>query len=127
MLLLKRSSFLLITLLIHLLIHVRHWRIVRGVTVEWDPAKNRVNIRKHGVSFEEASELFELDDDRILEVYDFEHSLDEDRLISIGPIRRGTIVVVSVERDQGSVLRLISARFASNAEEQRYSQAIGGV
>jgi uncharacterized protein len=74
----------------------------------------------------EASELFELPDNLILELYDFEHSLNEDRIISIGPIRRGVIVVVSVERNEEDVLRLISARFATKTEQQRYEQVIAG-
>ena len=94
--------------------------------IEWDPAKDRENIRKHGISFVEASELFTIPDDLVLELYDFEHSLEEDRIISIGPIQRGTIVVVSVERNEKSVLRLVSARFATNMEQRRYEQAIAG-
>jgi uncharacterized DUF497 family protein len=75
---------------------------------------------------EEASKLFDLPDNLILEIYDFKHSYDEDRIISIGPIHRGVIAVVLVERNEGNVLRLISARFASKAEQQRYKQAIAG-
>jgi len=93
---------------------------------QWDSLKNQANIMEHGISFEEASELFELPDDLILEVYDYKHSLNEDRIISIGPIHRGVIVVVSVERNEGNVIRLISARFATKREQQRYEQAIAG-
>ena len=93
---------------------------------QWDSAKNHDNIKKHGISFEEASKLFELPDSLILELYDFEHSLNEDRIVSIGPIHGGVIVVVSVERNEGNVLRLISARFASKTEQRWYEQAIAG-
>ena len=62
----------------------------------------------------------------ILELYDFEHSLNEERIISIGPIHRGLIVVVSVERNKGNVIRLISARFATKTEQQRYEKVIAG-
>ena len=93
---------------------------------QWDSLKDQANIKKHGISFEEASELFELPYNLILELYDYEHSLNEDRIISIGPIKRGVIVVVSVERDEGNVIRLISARFAKKTEQQRYEQAIAG-
>ena len=93
---------------------------------QWDSLKDQANIKKHGISFEEASELFELPFNLILELYDYEHSLNEDRIISIGPIKRGVIVVVSVERDKGNVIRLISARFAKKTEQQRYEHAIAG-
>jgi len=93
---------------------------------QWDSLKNQANIKKHRISFEEASELFELPHNLILELYDFEHSLNEDRVISIGPIHRGVIVVVSVERNEGNSLRLISARFATKTEQQRYEQSIAG-
>jgi uncharacterized DUF497 family protein len=94
--------------------------------IQWDSLKNRDNIKKHGISFEEASKLFNLPDKLILELFDFEHSLNEDRIISIGPIHRGVIVVVSVERNEENVLRLISARFASKTEQQRYERVIAG-
>ena len=94
---------------------------------QWDPVKNQVNIKKHGLSFEEASELFNLPEYLILEEYDFEHSKSEDRIISIGPILRGVIVVASVERSNGNVIRLISARFASTVENKRYAEAIARI
>lgn len=63
----------------------------------------------------------------VLEEYDFKHSLTEDRIISIGPIVRGIIVVVSVERNDGDIIRLISARFATTAEQKRYTEVIAGL
>jgi len=63
----------------------------------------------------------------VLEEYDFEHSLTEDRIISIGPILRGIIVVVSVEKNDSDTIRLISARFASTAEQKRYAEVIAGM
>jgi len=98
----------------------------KAVSFEWDSAKNRANVRKHGISFEEAMELFAVRNDLVLELYDFEHSHTEDRIISIGPIRRGTIVVVSVERSEGEATRLISARFATSLEEKKYNEFVGG-
>lgn len=53
---------------------------------QWDSLKDQANIHKHGISFEGTSELFELPHNLILEFYDYEHSLNEDRIISIGPI-----------------------------------------
>jgi hypothetical protein len=60
---------------------------------EWDAAKERMNRERHGISFDEVRALFTSDVD-YLEIYDFEHSRDEDRFIAIGPVRRGLVVVV---------------------------------
>jgi len=56
-----------------------------SVRVTWDEAKNVANQRKHGVSFEEAKELFVSRID-YLEIFDDAHSHIEDRFIAIGPI-----------------------------------------
>lgn len=87
---------------------------------EWDPAKNETNRAKHGLSFDEASELFKTDVD-YLEIYDDKHSDEEDRFIAIGPIRRGVIVLAYTERDD-DVLRIVSARMATKKERQRLEQ-----
>ena len=81
---------------------------------EWDAVKAEANRLKHAISFEEASALFTSGVD-YLELFDAAHSGDEDRFMCIGPIVRGTAVVVVTERDE-DVLRLISARFASKRE-----------
>ena len=85
---------------------------------EWDESKNQSNQLKHGVSFEEASQLFS-DEVEVLEVFDELHSDFEDRFISIGPIRRGLVLVVWTERD-ADIIRIISARWATSREMQRY-------
>jgi uncharacterized DUF497 family protein len=87
---------------------------------EWDPAKDETNRTKHGLSFEEAAELFKTDVD-YLEIHDEEHSDEEDRFIAIGPIRRGVIVVAYTERDD-DVLRILSARMATKKECQRFEK-----
>ncbi|HWO17669.1 MAG TPA: BrnT family toxin [Kofleriaceae bacterium] len=91
--------------------------------VEWDEAKNRTNQQKHGVSFEEAHELFTSGAD-YLEIFDADHSETEDRFISIGPIKRGLVLVVWTERDEATI-RLISARWATNREQALYHQYMG--
>ena len=55
---------------------------------EWDPKKSRGNEKKHGLSFSEAKTLFESGVD-YLEIYDEDHSADEDRFIAIGPVEGG--------------------------------------
>ena len=74
---------------------------------EWDVEKERVNRKRHGVSFDDAKELFRTSVN-YLEIYDIKHSEDEDRFIVIGPVRRGLIVVVYTERFEETT-RIISA------------------
>lgn len=89
-----------------------------GVKVQWDETKNRANRRKHGVSFEEARQLF-LGSEDYLEIFDERHSQLEDRFIAIGPIRRGLVLVVWTERDE-DIVRIISARWATQREQKMY-------
>jgi uncharacterized DUF497 family protein len=88
------------------------------VKVAWDEAKNLDNQRKHGLSFEEAKELFAPRSD-YLEIFDDAHSESEDRFIAIGPITRGVILVVWTEREEDTV-RIISARWANQREQALY-------
>jgi hypothetical protein len=84
----------------------------------WDDAKNRANQRKHRVSFEEASVLFQSGSD-YLEIFDAKNSATEDRFIAIGPIRRGLVLIVWTERDEDTI-RIISARWAEDDEKALY-------
>lgn len=93
------------------------------VLFEWDPNKDELNQRKHDLSFEEAKELFVSSTD-VLEIYDEEHSDEEDRFIAIGPIRAGVVVVIYTERDAG-VIRIISARRATKEETLLFRQHLG--
>ncbi len=83
---------------------------------EWDESKNAANQIKHGVSFEEASGLFESGAE-YLELFDSAHSEDEDRFIAIGPIQRGVVLVVWTESSE-DVIRIISARMATRQESR---------
>ena len=84
---------------------------------EWDENKNRINKKKHGISFDTAKLVF-LDPDRI-EYYDSAHSDAEERWITIG--KAGNILyVVFTERDFGHTVRLISARLATKREREDY-------
>ena len=88
------------------------------VKVAWDEAKNLANRRKHGLSFEEAEELFASGAD-YLEIFDEAHSESEDRFIAIGPVARGLIVIVWSASDDDTH-RIISARQASEREQVLY-------
>ena len=89
------------------------------IRVEWDPAKARINLRKHGVSFEEAETVFY--DDHALLLDDPEHSGDEERFVLLGLSSRfRVIVIVHTYREHDAVIRLISARRATKAEQAGY-------
>lgn len=90
---------------------------------EWDRNKDEQNQQKHGISFDEAKALFTSDVD-YLEIYDKEHSDDEDRFIAIGPIRTGIIVVIYTERAD-DIVRIISARSAAAKETNLYQKHCG--
>ena len=85
------------------------------ITFEWDEAKNLQNISKHGISFEVAKHIFE--DENRIEIYDMQHSIDEDRYNTIG-IVGDVIFVVYTERKKN--IRLISARMATERERRIY-------
>ena len=82
---------------------------------EWDEEKNALNREKYGVSFETAAYVFQ--DEFYIEMYDFEHSIDEDRYIAIGMVC-DLLFVVFTER--GEAIRLISARLATERERRLY-------
>jgi uncharacterized DUF497 family protein len=83
----------------------------------WDEEKNKVNIKKHGVSFEQAVNVFY--DERKLEKYDTAHSIFEDRSIVIGQAKGNVLFVVNTEMDKETI-RIISARKANKKERGAY-------
>lgn len=92
---------------------------------EWDEAKNRENIRKHGISLDSAVGLFQFN-----HLVNLDQRIDygEDRWIAIGwigPILGVVVYTVSNESPGSVVLRLISARKASRRERQFYEQESG--
>ena len=82
---------------------------------EWDENKNSINKEKHKISFETAVHVF--DDPYYIEMFDFEHSVDEDRYIAIGKVGDVLFVVFTERKDS---IRMISARLATNAERGLY-------
>jgi len=84
---------------------------------EWDPEKARENEQKHGVTFPEASEVF--DDDHSSSVQDPDHSTDEDRYLIFGISRQSKHLVVSYT-ERGDRIRLISARQMTSRERRAY-------
>ncbi len=86
---------------------------------EWDPRKARVNLRKHGVAFDEAASVF--DDPLSITYPDPDHSEGETRLITFGYSSSGRLLVVShAERDD--TCRIINARRATPGEQAIYEE-----
>lgn len=91
----------------------------RDVRFEWDPRKARENLRKHGVSFREASTVFF--DSLSVTGEDPDHSVDERRWVMFGLSTAGRLLIVSyVERDD--VIRIISSREMNPGERHIYEE-----
>jgi len=91
---------------------------------DWDPVKNRENLRKHDVSFETAATAFE--DQWILSRKDLSHNDAEERYNALGEIAPGVVLFVVYtyrELDGDEVIRMISARSASAQEKRIYEEA----
>ena len=90
---------------------------------DWDENKNRINLAKHGITFEEASTVFF--DDRAILFDDPEHSIDEDRFLLLGMSETAKVCIVChCYRESDTVIRIISARQATRKEEERYVRGI---
>lgn len=86
---------------------------------EWDERKASANLKKHGVSFEEARTVFF--DERARLIDDPEHSDDEERFVLLGLSSSLRIMVVChCYRSSGNVIRIISARKATTSEAKFY-------
>lgn len=91
------------------------------IRFEWDEKKNRQNIRKHGLSFEEAQSVFL--DDHAMRFYDPDHSEDEDRFLMLGiSFTLRILVVCHCYRERDDVIRIISARKATRQERVHYGR-----
>ncbi len=90
-----------------------------NIKIEWDPLKASSNLKKHGVSFEEAATAFSDDIGRLIP--DPDHSDEEDRFILLGMSwSLKVLVVCHCYRDSSSIIRIISARKATKTECAQY-------
>jgi hypothetical protein len=87
---------------------------------EWDPAKARKNLQKHGVSFEEASSVFY--DPLAVTGANPDHSENEERLITFGMSSQGRLLVVA-HTERGEAIRIISARVTTQLERHIYEES----
>lgn len=94
------------------------------LTFEWDANKARNNFKKHKVRFTEAKSTF--NDPMLLTFRDDEHSISEDRFISVGlSASRRLLLVVHTEQESRQneiIIRIISCRKATAAERRRYEE-----
>lgn len=93
---------------------------------DWDPVKEKANLRKHNIHFGQAATIF-LDPNQV-STYDLEHSENEDRWVTIGMDSIGVIRVVihtyQMIDDTEAHIRLISARSATRTEISQYQEGL---
>jgi len=89
------------------------------ISFEWDAAKAEANVKKHGVTFEEARSVFY--DEFALQFFDDEHSEQEQRFLMLGMSSEARLLIVChCEWAQGEIIRIISARKATKRESTHY-------
>jgi uncharacterized DUF497 family protein len=89
------------------------------IKFEWDEKKATANEKKHGISFEEARTVFFDENAKLID--DPDHSADEDRFVLLGLSGSLKVMVVChCYRDQGNIIRIISARKATTHESKQY-------
>ena len=89
------------------------------LTFEWDENKANENLKKHGVSFDEAKTVF--NDPFSVTIDDPDHSIEENRYVDIGLSSKGRLIVVSyIERNDR--VRIISSRKATKKERKDYEK-----
>jgi len=88
---------------------------------EWDEAKNKLNIRKHGIDFADIVEIF---NHPMLTRLDTRHDYGEDRWIGIGICKNIVAVTVYLEWETEETIRIISARKATSHESKEYYKRI---
>lgn len=89
------------------------------IKFEWDAAKATANLKKHGVSFEEAQSVFY--DEFAVQFFDADHSTTEERFLLLGMSTGARLLLVChCERESGDLIRIISARRATKRESAFY-------
>ena len=94
---------------------------MQSIEFEWDENKNQINRRKHGIDFLEAETVF-YDENAIL-FDDPDHSYEEERFLILGVSANEKLCIVShCVREEGNVIRIISARKATKNETKVYNE-----
>lgn len=90
-----------------------------AIEFEFDPKKAALNLRKHGVSFEEAATIFK---NVLATIYeDPDHSAREKRFLMIGSSAQGRLLIVAYQ-DRGERIRMINARRVTRKEREMYEE-----
>ena len=90
------------------------------LTFVWDRKKAALNLKKHGISFEDASTVF--DDPFEVTVCDADHGSEEHRFITLGQMANGRIIVLCYKEERVDLYRIISARDATSRERNAYEE-----
>jgi uncharacterized DUF497 family protein len=94
------------------------------VQLRWNDKKEKENIKKHGINFTEAAEIF--DDPLHISLLDTRFNYFEERWITIGATRKGSITIVGhlyiVQHDGEETIRIITARKATKREIREYEE-----
>ena len=92
---------------------------MKEIHFEWNKKKNEANLKKHGISFEEAKSVFY--DQNAIEFFDEEHSHDEQRFLLLGfSDKLRLLLICHCFRKSDSRIRIISARKATKNEAKNY-------
>lgn len=84
---------------------------------EWNKEKAEMNFKKHGVNFEEATTVW--DDYFVIDLYDSDHSIEENRFLIAGESVQNRLLIVSYTEKTGKI-RIISARELTPKERREY-------
>ena len=91
------------------------------IKFDWDASKAALNLKKHGVSFDEAQSAFY--DDFAMQFFDEDHSDHEDRFLLLGMSSEANLLLIChCERADAGVIRIISARKATKRESAFYGK-----
>ena len=94
---------------------------MKSIHFEWDDNKAQINIEKHGITFEEASTVFE--DETAILFDDPDHSDTEERFLILGFSNFAKMLIVChCYRNDGDNIRIISARKATTNEARQYTE-----
>jgi uncharacterized protein len=94
---------------------------MKTIHFTWNKTKSKVNEKKHGVSFQEASTVFS--DEMAVEFFDDEHSEWEDRFLLLGLSNKlNLLIVCHCYKEADGIIRIISARKATKNESKHYKR-----
>jgi uncharacterized protein len=101
-------------------LHCSYHRGMKDLSFEWNPTKATANLKKHGISFEEAKAVFA--DERAKLIADPDLSDDEDRFVLLGLCAKLRLLVVChcYHNQAENIVRIISARKATSSESKHY-------